>query len=124
MAGYNDEERAGMNRLVRGATAMNALRYAGNAMGGSGMTVGPYVLFGHPLVPAAGWALKRAANALTTRQAQNLSQQLLQRAPAQQQVFAANRAIRYLNGREARAATGQGALRAAAAGLLARTLNR
>lgn len=118
MGGYNDAERAQMRRLVRGSMAMNGLRYAGNAMGGSGMTVGPYVLFGHPAVPAAGWALKKAANMATQHMANSMQNTLLSRAPVVQRVLAANRVISAGN----RASTGigatTGALRALALGLI------
>jgi hypothetical protein len=97
MAGYNDEEREAVRKLVRGSGAMNALRYAGNALGGSGMTVGPYVLMGHPALPAAGWALKKAANAITQRQARNVASKLLERAPLAQPTVAANKAIKAAN---------------------------
>lgn len=97
MNGYNDEERAAMTSLVRGSGAMNALRYAGNAMGGSGMTVGPYMLFGHPAVPVAGYALKKLANVVTTRQANKVADKLLSRAPISQRVAATNSAIKASN---------------------------
>ena len=118
MGGYNDAERAQMQRLVRGTTLMNGLRYAGNAMGGSGITVGPYWLMGHPAIPAAGWALKKAANVATQRMGDNMVNTLLSRAPLVQRTLAANRAISAAN----RATTGMGAthgaLRALAVGLL------
>lgn len=121
MAGYTDAEKAQMQKLVRGSMAMNALRFAGNAMGGSGMTIGPYVLFGHPLVPAAGWGLKTAANIATKRLTQNMADTLLSRAPIVQRTIAANRIIKAANTSAGRTAATHGALRAAAASLLART---
>lgn len=102
MNGYNDEERAMMTNLVRGSTAMNALRFAGNAIGGSGHTFAPYVLLGHPLVPAAGWALKKAANVATQRQAQAVADKLLARAPLSQRVAATNHVIKAANKAAAR----------------------
>jgi hypothetical protein len=118
MGGYTDAEKAQMTRLVRGSLAMNALRYAGNAMGGSGITVGPYVAFGHPLVPATGFTLKTIANMATKRLANNMSDTLLSRAPLAQPVIAANRAIRASNSLATRSAGTQAALRGLAAVLL------
>lgn len=102
MAGYNDEERDMVRNLVRGSGAMNALRFAGNAIGGSGITVGPYMLMGHPMLPAAGWALKKTANAITQRQARNVASKLLERAPLAQPTVQANKAVKAANSAAAR----------------------
>jgi hypothetical protein len=115
---YTDAEKAQMSRLVRGSTMMNGLRYAGNAMGGSGITIGPYALMGHPMIPAAGFALKKAANIATQRAANNMSNTLLSRAPLVQRTLAANRAISTANRASTRIGATEGALRALAASLL------
>jgi hypothetical protein len=88
---------------------MNALRFAGNAIGGSGISVLPGAYIGHaalgPLgmaMPAAGWAMKTAANALTKRQARNMADKLLSRAPISQRVAATNSVIKASNDAAAR----------------------
>jgi hypothetical protein len=118
MNGFTDPEKDAVNKLVRGDNIANVMRYAGNAMGGSGMTIGPYVLFGHPAVPAAGYALKKAANMYTTRQAQNVQNLLLSRAPVNAPTLAANRATMLANSQALRQRTTHDALRAAAMSLL------
>jgi hypothetical protein len=104
MAGYNDTERAAMNSLVRGSGLMNALRYAGNAIGGSGISVLPGSYIGHAALgpvglalPAVGYGMKKLANMVTQRQTQNLANQLLSRAPLAQSVTASNSAIKFAN---------------------------
>jgi hypothetical protein len=117
---WTDAEQKSMRALVRGTNLLNAMRYAGNAMGGSGITIGPYVLAGHPLVPAAGYALKKAANIMTQRQAQGVTNQLLERAPINQPIVAANRLIKKANSTQVKMGTVKGALRGVAAQLLMR----
>jgi hypothetical protein len=109
MAGFNDTERASMSNLVRGSAAMNALRYAGNAIGGSGISMLPGAYIGHAALgpagfalPAAGWALKKTANVLTQRQARSVADKLLSRAPLSQRALSANKAVKAANDAAAR----------------------
>lgn len=115
MGGYNDDERAAMRSHVFGDYLRNTLRYAGNAIGGSGITVGPYVLTGHPVLPAVGYALKKTANMLAQRSGNNLVDQLLARAPLVRRVAAQNNAITAANAAAAKQKMLQAALRSAAA---------
>ena len=110
---------------------LNNMRTASNWLGGSGIS-GPIMAsigasaFG-PIgaaAPAAGLGLKMLANRLTARQATQLSDQLLSRAPLVQQQIAANRAARVTNAAAARAATTQGLLHGALAATLASKVGR
>jgi hypothetical protein len=109
MAGYTDEERNAVRKLVLGSGAMNALRHVGNAIGGSGISVLPGAFIGHAALgpagaalPAAGWALKKVANAITQRQARNVASKLLESAPLAQPKVAANNAVKAANSAAAR----------------------
>jgi hypothetical protein len=119
MAGYNDEERAAMNNLVRGSGAMNALRYAGNVIGGSGISFLPGAYIGHAVLgpagaalPAVGWGLKKVANVITQRQAQSVASKLLERAPLSQPTLAFNNAAKAANSAAANQLATSAALRA------------
>jgi hypothetical protein len=121
MAGYNDAERASMNSLVRGSGLMNALRYTGNAIGGGGISVLPGAFLGHAALgpagyalPAVGFGMKKLANAITTRQTQNLASQLLARAPLSQSVAATNSATKFANAAAAHQAMLSATLRSSA----------
>lgn len=88
--GFRPEELAQMETIVRGTGTQNAIRAAGNMMGGGlgvGGTVtgiGASVATGSPLgaaVPLAGYALKSLSNKMTLRQAEKLSEMIRSRAP-------------------------------------------
>lgn len=114
MAGFNDAEREAMRRMVLGDTLRNTIRYAGNAIGGSGITVGPYVLMGHPALPAVGYGLKKAANMMAERSGKNLTDLLLSRAPLAQRVIAQNANIKAANSAAAKTRITRDSVRAAA----------
>jgi len=120
MGGYTPAEQAQMQRLVRGSMLMNSLRHVGNALGGGGgVHAIPEAFIGHALfgpvgtaIPAAGWAMKTAANIATQRMANNIANTLLARAPLVQRTLAANRAIRSTNATATRSGAANAALRA------------
>ena len=120
MGGYTPAEQAQMQRLVRGSMLMNSLRHVGNALGGGGgVHAIPEAFIGHALfgpvgtaIPAAGWAMKTAANIATQRMANNMANTLLARAPLVQRTLAANRAIRSTNATATRSGAANAALRA------------
>jgi hypothetical protein len=129
--GYNDAELNSLDRLVRGTRTLNSVRQVSNWLGGSGISAPIMASIGAsafgPIgaaAPVGGLALKALANHLTTRQAQNLSTQLLSRAPVVQQMLAANRAARFTNAQAARAVTTRGLLHGALAATLASKVGR
>jgi hypothetical protein len=119
MGGYTDAEQAQMQRLVRGSMLMNSLRHVGNALGGGGLHAIPEAFIGHAIfgpvgtaLPAAGWAMKTAANIATQRMANNMANTLLSRAPLVQRTLAANRAIRSTNAAATLSGSAHASLRA------------
>ncbi len=88
--GLSPEELDSIDQVVRGSPTGNALRVVGKLLGGGGglgsvvtagigaHTLGPagYVL------PALGYGIKKAGDALTTRKANAVVQQILSRAPS------------------------------------------
>jgi len=98
MGGYNDAEKAAVRKLVLGSDASNAVRVAGNLLGGGlGVVAGAHLLYGHPLAPVLGFAAKKLANAYTKHQADKVTQLLLSRAPAMAHINAQNAAIKASN---------------------------
>jgi hypothetical protein len=87
--GYTPDELAQMEKIVRGGIIDNALRGAGNLLGGGGgmgavisAGVGGFATGGPGAVaPVIGYALKRLGNAMTLRQAEKLSEMVRSRAP-------------------------------------------
>ena len=90
--GYNAEELAQMEKIVRGTSAGNLLRGAGNLMGGGGglgavisagaggFAAGPAGL----AAPVAGYGIKKLGNALTSRQVGKLDNMVRSRSPLAQ----------------------------------------
>jgi hypothetical protein len=118
-SGYDADATAAVERLVRGAKLANALRFAGNSMGGPGLTSAGAAIAalttGNPLpfvVPAAGFALKGAANLVQKAAANRLVRQLSAASPLGQGVAAANAATRAANSFAARYAMANAAARA------------
>ena len=98
--GYSPQELAKMESIVRGGAVGNALRYTGNLLGGGGglgqlaataAGGGAAYAFDDPrflALPLAGIGARMGSNALTMRQANQLSTMLRSRAPlAGQQPF-------------------------------------
>jgi hypothetical protein len=89
MSGYSDDERAMIKSIVYGTPTENAVRWAGNMMGGSGPFGAASAAFGGSLVagpvgaalPLGGYALKALSNKMTLAQADRLSELLRSRAP-------------------------------------------
>ncbi len=89
MSGYTPEERAMIESIVHGTPTQNAVRYAGNLMGGSGpVGAAAASVFGSALagpagaaLPLGGYALKSLSNKMTLAQADRLSELLRSRAP-------------------------------------------
>ncbi|RTL52895.1 MAG: hypothetical protein EKK40_07030 [Bradyrhizobiaceae bacterium] len=87
--GFTPEELAQMETIVRGTPAQNAIRYAGNALGGGGglgtaVSAGIGAAAAGPMgaaLPAMGWAMKSLSNKLTLKQAEKLSEMVRSRAP-------------------------------------------
>lgn len=90
MQGYSADERKLIRQIVYGTPTENAVRFAGNLMGGGG-GLGAAVTGGigamttpggvGGLIPVGGYLLKSLSNRLTLRQADKLSELLRSRAP-------------------------------------------
>jgi len=103
-AGFNDDEIAALTKIVEGTPARNAMRYAGNILGGGGglgagvtggAATGVGAMMGlDPLsigllgagVPAVGYGLRKAANSAATRALDNADKLTRQRSPLFQQM--------------------------------------
>lgn len=89
LRGYTMAERAQMEKIVRGTTTGNALRFTGNLLGGGGglgaittAAVGGLATGGPGAVaPVVGFALKQLSNRMTLKQAEVLSEAVRSRAP-------------------------------------------
>lgn len=87
--GYSAEELASMERIVRGTKPQNAMRMAGNMLGGGGglgtvaaATAGGLATGGWGAVaPVAGFALRALGNRMTLKQAERLSEAIRSRSP-------------------------------------------
>jgi hypothetical protein len=87
--GFTGEELGAMEKIVRGTAPQNAMRIAGNVMGGGGgigaaLVGGGSTLAAGPAglaVPAVGFALKSLSNKITLKQAEKLSEMIRTRAP-------------------------------------------
>jgi len=87
--GFTPEELSQMETIVRGTKTQNAMRYAGNVMGGGGglgaaIVGGGSTLAAGPVgmaVPIAGYALKTLSNRMTLQQASKLSEMIRSRSP-------------------------------------------
>jgi hypothetical protein len=91
--GFSDREIAAMRDIARGTAATNTLRYIGNLLGGGGgfgqlaMGVAGAAAgyeTGHPElmgIGLAGYGARRAAGAMTERQAQRLLEDVARRSP-------------------------------------------
>jgi hypothetical protein len=80
--GFAPEELAAMEAIVRGSKTENALRFAGNALGGGG-GLGTAVtgLLTAGVAPAVGYGLKQISNSMTMRQIGKLSELVRSNAP-------------------------------------------
>lgn len=94
-AGFNDAELAQMDRIIFGTPTGNALRTGGNMLGGGGGLAAPIVAgIGasfNPLLaaaPVAGWAMKKGADALTSRNINKLDEMVRSRSPLAEQLMA------------------------------------
>jgi hypothetical protein len=104
-SGFTPEEIAATEGIVQGTKPMNATRNVSNILGGgggmgralvTGMGIAPGVATGDIKsmalglgLPATGWALKKAENALTRREVNKLDNMLRLRSPLGQQAEAA-----------------------------------
>lgn len=87
--GFTPAELQMMEEIVRGSRGENALRTAGNVLGGGGglgavaaAGAGAYATGGPGAVaPLVGWLLKSASNKMTLKQAEKLSTMIRDRAP-------------------------------------------
>lgn len=87
--GFTADELGMMEQIVRGSRTQNAMRVAGNVMGGGGGLGAAVVGGGSTLaagpaglaVPVAGYLLKSISNKMTLAQAEKLSEAIRSRAP-------------------------------------------
>lgn len=113
-AGFSDEEKLMMQRIVRGSAPANIIRAVGNLLGGGGglgaivtggagmMATGSPAAF---IAPLAGAAVKKIGNRMTEAQLAKLDEMIRLRAPASE---AANMVRQSLAARRARAITNAG----------------
>jgi hypothetical protein len=100
--GFNEAELTFLEGIARGSRTGNALRFAGNLMGGGGglgavvsggvsgaagsaMGLGPMGILAGAAVPATGLAAKKTANALTMRKVDQLDEMIRKRSPLYEQ---------------------------------------
>lgn len=96
LRGFNAEEKAQMMKVASGTAPGNIIRHVGNLLGGGGglgaLTTGAAATYaaGGPIgmaAPLAGWALKKAGNALTANNIAKLDELVRSRSPLAQQQF-------------------------------------
>jgi hypothetical protein len=87
MRGWNDEEKAQLDKIISGSVPERVARGVGNAMGGGGGPLAGLIALGSGgTVPAAGYGLRQIANAMTSSQVAKLDKMLLSRAPEAQRL--------------------------------------
>jgi hypothetical protein len=102
-AGYSEAELAALNEIARGTPTRNAVRFAGNLMGGGGglgavvsgavggmaggTLGGPYGAAVGIGIPAAGYGAKKVANALTQRSLKHADELVRTRSPLYEQLM-------------------------------------
>lgn len=113
--GFTEDELGRMKTIVEGTRTQNAMRGAGNLMGGGGglgaaVVGGGGVLAAGPAgvaIPVAGFALKSLSNKMTLSQAEKLSEAIRSRAPlaSASQKFE-EKAAQFAQARNAKTASG------------------
>lgn len=96
LRGFSDEEKSAMMKVAAGTAPGNIIRHVGNLLGGGGglgaLTTGAAAAYATGPVglaaPLAGWALKKAGNAITANNIAKLDELIRSRSPLAKQQFA------------------------------------
>lgn len=107
LRGFSEDEKSMMMKVAAGTAPGNIIRHVGNLLGGGGglgaLTTGAAATYATGPVgmaaPLAGWALKKAGNAITARNVAKLDELVRSRSPLAQQQF--QKAIQEAGGRNA-----------------------